>query len=140
MPDDAVADPRQVIAELRRALALRTAERDEALARQTATAAENVRLITESREALEQQTATAEVLEIINSSPGDLAPVFDAILEKALHLCEASNGGLQTFDGEFFRMVANRGDPRYQRLAMQMGPFRPEPGSTVDRLVQGESV
>ena len=117
--DNAVADLQRANAELQRQLGEYRAERDEAFA---------------------QQTATAEVLGIINASPGDLAPVFDAILEKALHLCEASNGGLQTFDGEFFRMVANRGDPRYQRLAMQMGPFRPERGSTVDRLVQGESV
>jgi two-component system NtrC family sensor kinase len=98
---------------------------------------ENARLINETREALEQQTATAEVLQVINSSPGDLASVFDAILDKGLDLCEAAFGTLWTFDGECFHAVALQRVPAAFAEVLMQAPYRPEVGSGHERLLRG---
>jgi two-component system NtrC family sensor kinase len=92
-------------------------------------------------EALEQQTATAEVLQVINASPGDLAPVFDAMLEKALNLCEAVFGVLWTYDGARLHMAASRGDLSLPEELVREGiPTGPENGDAPGRLLRGEPI
>jgi predicted component of type VI protein secretion system len=92
----------------------------------------------ERDEAFVQQAAVAEVLQVINSSPGELGPVFDAMLEKALALCDAAYGHMLTYDGESFTAVAAQGPAAIVDFFRDRPPTRPTPGTTMYRLVQGE--
>jgi class 3 adenylate cyclase len=117
--EDDLRSLRRANAELQQRLEERAAERDEALAR---------------------EAATAEVLQVINSSPGDLIPVFEAIIEKAHTLCDAASGSFQLWDGEKFRGVAMRGLPPAYAEFLRNNPQRPGPGTASARILAGEQI
>src|SRR5262249_28579607 len=110
-------------------------------AAQAVIAIENTRLLNELRESLQQQTATADVLRIISSSPGELQPRFQSMLENATRICAAKFGVLLRFDGEAFSHAAEIGTPpELGEFHRQRGRFQPFPGSHLERLLHTKQV
>ena len=86
-------------------------------------AIENTRLLNELRQSLERQTATSEVLRVISSSPGELKPVFDAILENATRICQAGFGTLHLAEGNVYRNIATYNVPPAYAEVRQREPL-----------------
>jgi GAF domain-containing protein len=93
-------------------------------AAQAAIAIENARLLNELRQSLERQTATAEVLQVVSSSLGDLEPVFAMMLEKAVRICDATFGNIYRWDGEALHLVASHNTPPAFAEARRRSPHR----------------
>jgi len=105
-------------------------------ATQAVIAIENARLLSELRESLQQQTATADVLKVISASPGDLAPVFEAMLEKAVRICDANFGMLFRIENGAVSAAATFGVPPAFAEFWQRGPQRPGPRTALGRMVE----
>src|SRR6516162_1042376 len=104
---------------------------------QAVIAIENARLLNELRQSLEQQTATADVLRVISSSPGELASVFQALLENATRLCEAKFGLLHLYENEALQLGAiHNAPPAFAEAIAQRGPsYRPSPLTPLSRVI-----
>jgi GAF domain-containing protein len=110
-------------------------------AAQAVIAIENTRLLNELRESLQQQTATSEVLGVISSSPGELEPVFKAMLENATRICDAKFGVLWLCEGDEFRAVAlHEVPPEFAEARRRQPVIRPAPGHTLDRMKRSKQV
>jgi GAF domain-containing protein len=114
---------------------------------QAVIAIENVRLFDEVEartrelsESLEQQTATAEVLRVISSSPGDLQPVFEAILENATRICGAKFGTLYLYDGDAFHATAFHNAPPAFVEHRKRAPLRPGPDTSLGQAARTKQV
>jgi GAF domain-containing protein len=107
---------------------------------QAVIAIENTGLLNELRESLQQQTATADVLRVISSSPGELQPVFDAMLANATHLCEAKFGTLYLCDGDAFRAASLHNAPPAFAEYITRELIRPDPRTALGRLPRTQQV
>ena len=92
----------------------------------------------EYNEALQREAAVGEILRIVNAASGDLTPIFQAILEKAMELCGASFGGLWIFDAGRYVVRALHGVPRAYEEFLHQTTVLPGPGSAPDRFLRGE--
>jgi two-component system, NtrC family, sensor kinase len=108
-------------------------------ASQAVIAIENTRLLNELRESLDQQTATSEVLQVISSSPGDLEPVFETMLAKAVRICDARFGNIFRWDGDALHLLAAHNVPIAFDDVRRRLPLRPSPGP-LGRMVATKTV
>jgi GAF domain-containing protein len=130
---------------LRRTVVLPFSDKQIALlqtfAAQAVIAIENTRLLNELRESLQQQTATSEVLSVISSSPGELEPVFQAMLDNATRICEAKFGVLYRYDEKGFEPAALSNAPiAYADFVWSRGQFLPQAGNALDRLLHTNQI
>ena len=109
-------------------------------AAQAVIAIENARLLSELRESLQEQTATSEVLQVISGSPGDLEPVFEAMLEKAVRICDAKFGNTFRWDGDALHLVATHNIPPAFAELRKRTPFRPDTENPIGRMVATKAV
>jgi len=117
--------------------ALRAASRRSSAGSQDA---EVARLTRELKEALQQQTATSEVLKVISGSPGDLEPVFAAMLENAVRICDAKFGNIFRWDGGVFHLIATHNTPPAFAEVRRRLPLRTAPENLIGRMVTTKMV